>query len=71
MVCDPKDSKVMGPAYKYRACDVEGMSPEELVDCAHQQREWFFANIASKKKTIRDLDDALQAAMASTEGVLA
>lgn len=71
MVCDFRDSVVMEAPYWPTAPDVEHMSPDELKTLAQEQRDWFFANIASREQTLSDLENALRAAVPATESIYA
>ncbi len=64
MVCDREDARLMGRPYQVSPQAVERMSLDELATVAQNQREWFYAHIATRDKTVADLDAALQAAMA-------
>jgi hypothetical protein len=70
MVCDRNDARVMGAPYQV-SWTVETLSTEELVAQAQQQRDWFYANIATKDKTLSDLNNALEVAVGSSVSVLA
>ena len=70
MVCDRNDARVMGAPYQV-SWTVETLSIEELVVQAQQQRDWFYAHIATKDKTLADLSNAIDVAVSSSGSVTA
>jgi hypothetical protein len=65
IACDSRDGDAMCKAYSYKPMQIEAMAPDQLSNVAQQQREWFNAHIATRDKTISDVERALRAAVSS------